>query len=175
MQKLTALFLIVILAACGGGNDASSDAGSRSASDFQGRFTVTDTRGHSFDSDSPRARINFVVDDLIDVGADGQQVRAAANGLPETGPGRTTELNQSNVMYTAKVMIDGKMTRVGCDPDNPVNGWFERTELTDTTISGAYEFEVVRCGDYYSDAEIDVTDLPFTVRVEFEDLPLGNL
>jgi len=168
---LYSLMFGLSLTACGADEDVTPSAGA-AASDFDGQFLVTDDLGGEFSHQSPRPRARFVGDSTVDVSAGRHQIRVSVDGLPETGAGRTTDFNRNNTMYTTRIEVDGQSVWVGCDPADVVQGWFERTELTEATISGEFEFEVIRCGDYFSDEEVAVPQLPFRVRASFQNLPL---
>ncbi len=180
MSRLTlipGLFLFgSLLTACGadtGNSDNSASTASRT-SDLAGDFSVTDSLGGGFSSESPRARATIVQDTLIELRAGDDQVRVHASNLPDAGPGESTELIGNNVLYIAQVEIGGQATRVICTAADPVQGRFNRTALTATTISGEFEFELVRCEDYLSAAAVAVPGLPFTVRASFEGLQLDD-
>lgn len=72
-------------------------------------------------------------------------------------------------MIQLYVGMEGERRRVGCDPADPEQGTFQRTELTATKVSGTFTLEFVSCDDYFSAEPVDVPGLPFTVTGSFTD------
>ena len=107
---------------------------------------------------------------MIGLKASGWHLRVHALDLPESGPGETTEFGGNNTMIQLYVDMEGERKRVGCDPADPEQGTFQRTELTDTQVSGEFTLEFVSCDDYFSAEPVDVPGLPFTVTGSFTDL-----
>lgn len=172
--------LLVLITACGESNGQTGDAqaasseSSASTSDVEGEFTVEVSNGTGFGHESERASIEVATDNMIGLKASGWHVRVHARELPESGPGETTEFGRNNTIMSLYVDIDGERKRVGCDPADPEQGTFTRTELTDTHVSGSFTLEFVSCDDYYSAESVDVPGLPFTVTGSFSQLQRTN-
>ncbi|AKS43236.1 hypothetical protein [Wenzhouxiangella marina] len=163
------------LVACGASDGESSSAASGGSQLADGgSFTVSDTLGGGFDSSSPRARARFVSGDLIELRGGNHMVRAQVSGMPDSGPGESTDFIRNNTMYSTEIEIDGQMLRVGCRPGDPIEGRFQRSAFSDSHMSGELEFVLVSCDNFVSGEPVEVPGLPMTVSASFEDLPIAS-
>ncbi len=170
MRWLILMVLVLSLSGCGG-SDANGSNGSSNSSNISGSFQVSDTLGGGFDSSSERARIGWVYPDIVDVRARGWRLSVAANRLPDEGVVETDDLNRNNTRYTMTIDEAGSSRRVNCLPDDPVQGRFERTAMSETTMSGRFQVTIVLCEDAMGQPT-EVDGLPITVSGEFSDLEL---
>jgi len=170
MRLFMGMLLCSALIACGNSDGDHTDSPS-GASNSVGDFQVNDSFGSGFDSSSDRARIGWAYPDIVDLRARGWRLSVAANGLPDDGAGETVDLNRNNTRYTMTLKENGSSRRVNCLPDDPVQGLFERSELTENSISGRFEVTFVQCEDR-AGKPTDVDGLPIIVSGEFSDLEL---
>ena len=167
--------MTLMLAACGGDDAASQAAGEGTASSgTEGYFSVRDSLGGGFDSDSPRARVGWAQPTMIDLRAQDGRISVDGRKMPDTGSATTTELGFNNTSYSMTVDIEGQPRSVNCKPDDPEEGRFERTALTENRISGEFRVVFVRCTDGQTGQAIEVPGLPVTVTGSFEDLSLSH-
>lgn len=170
MTTMLIACVLALFTACGETNGQTEER--PGASDVEGEFTVEVSNGTGFSHESERAGVEVATDNMIGLKATNWHIRVSARELPESGPGETTEFGGNNTMISMYVDIDGERKRVGCDPADPEQGTFKRTELTDTHISGEFRLEFVSCDDYYSAEPVTVPGLPFTVTGSFSELQL---
>jgi hypothetical protein len=178
MKAIVPLLWVLVLSACGGEAD-SSDAGSagdtmptNGAEDAT--FQVTDSLGGGFDDESPRARVRFVTNDMIELSARGGLVRLHTEGLPAGGVGTTSTFLRNNTLYTATLEIDGASKQVGCSPGDPIVATLERSFNNGEQVSGRFEVEFAECSDYISGEPIELPGLPMTVTGVYDRLPLDR-
>lgn len=172
MQLLFSILTGLCLMACGSSDGGSADE--RSPTLGSGSFAVKISHGDGFSLDSPRANVQHASDSLISLRASGWLFRVDGNGLPETGPGQTSDLGRNNTMLHLYAEVNGERKRIGCDPDKDPQGFFKRTKLTDQTVSGEVQVRFISCNDYYGNGAVEVPSLPWTVTVTFENLPLSE-
>jgi hypothetical protein len=167
-KTLAATGLLLFISACGEG--ASSEGGANS-SEMEGRFSIQVSNGSGFNNESDRAEIEVATDSMFGFKARGWHLRVNPRGMPDTGKGETNEFGGNNTSISMHAEVDGERRRVGCDPADPEVGGFTRHELTDTTVSGEFTLEFVRCDDYFSGQSVAVPGLPLTVSGSFEGIP----
>jgi len=160
-----------LLTACG--SEASS-SGSSSATDFEGSFSVEVSSGGGFTQATSRARIEHIEHDLVGLKADRWHLRIEPRIFSEEPVESTSEFNRANTFIHMPFEIDGNIQRIGCDPTNPVQGRFDRTDLSDTHMSGSFSFTVHSCRHFYTDEDLELPGLPWTVTGHFEGLPLSE-
>lgn len=168
----SALVCALLITACGSEDSPTNTAGSDPS--FEGSFRVEVSNGAAFSETTPRAQIEHIRADFIGLKAHQWHVRVDPRRMEDGAVGFTTELGRNNTMLQMPFEMDGKPIRIGCDPSNPVQGRFERTELTETHISGSFSYMVHACSDYYSGEDLAVPGLPWTITGQFDGLPLSE-
>jgi hypothetical protein len=157
---------LALLTGCDSADNPSEDP----PSSIEGTFTVNVSNGTSFTQETDGARVDIAAADLIELEATDWFVRVSARDLPDRGPGETNEFGRNNTSIALYVEVEGEQKRVGCDPADPVQGVFRRTELTDTHVSGDFQITFVSCDDYFTAEPVTVPGLPFTVTGSFSGL-----
>ncbi|MBY6203425.1 hypothetical protein [Halomonas denitrificans] len=156
------------------GPDSTQDPRSVAAFGPQRRFSVADSLGGGFDSESTGARIGWAYASMVDLRAEGVRISVDGRGLPDAGAASTVTLGFNNTTYSRVVRFDGPARSVICKPGDPVEGVFERTRLEDGRISGRFEVVFERCSDGTTGQPVPLPGLPLTVSGSFEDLPLSG-
>lgn len=158
----------------GTGSSAPPAARTVAASGHQRRFSVADSLGGGFASESTGARIGWAYESMIDLRAEGTRISVDGRGLPEAGAASTEKLGFNNTTYSRVVELDGLARSVSCKPGDPARGVFERTRLEDGRISGEFEVVFERCSDGTTGQPVRLPGLPMTVTGSFDDLPLSG-
>jgi len=175
MRIFLTCLLTAGLLACGD-SASESDSGASSQASRNGgdaaEFSVTDSMGGGFDSNSPRARVDWAYASKVRLSARGGGVSVDGRDMPDTGAAETTELGFNNTSYSMTVEIEGETRAVSCKPGDPAEGRFERTGIADGRISGNFEVVFERCFDGMTGGAIEVPGLPVSASGSFEDLPL---
>ncbi len=128
-------------------------------------WTITTSEGLEFTHEMDRAKNRYAMVDMWEFSGQDFLVRIAPDF--DDGMTETTDFGANNTIVTLPLEINGQVTQVGCDPaDEPV-GTATITELTDETISGAFEIEIVSCEDYMTAEPVVYEGLPFTISGVF--------
>ncbi len=128
-------------------------------------WTITTSEGLEFTQDMDRAKNRYAMEDMWEFS--GQKFMARVAPDFDDGMNETTEFGTNNTIFTLPLEINGQVTQVGCDPAEDPVGTATITELTDDTISGTFEIEIVSCEDYMTAEPIEYDGLPFTISGEF--------
>ena len=131
------------------------------------QFSVTMGDTVVLDHTMKRAKVRWATEDSWHFASSKVAVRVEPFRIGDDPVASTEEFVARNTGFSWETTIDGAKRRVGCDPEEDQGVSINRTELTDTRVSGNFRMTLVRCDDFYTAEPVELDSLPFTIEGTF--------
>jgi len=170
MKLLISMIILIFTTSC------SSEKGQAQTHENKqsGEFTLELSNGKGFTHKSKKFKIKNATSDYFEFESFGWHTRFSASQLDETSPSSSTRMIYNNTFVSFYKDINGKRTRVSCKPDQDPLGEIKITAIENNTFSGEFEFELVKCNEFYSSKNVTEIELPFKAKGNFKDIAYEN-
>ena len=131
-------------------------------------FTITFADGRMLTHESEKARVYLATDQIWDLRAEDVTLRYHAFRLDGEPIAQSKEVGQNNTFLQMNAEIGGETRKISCRAslETPF-GEAQRTELTDTRVSGEFFVNFEICGDSMTNEVVELDFLPLAVKAVF--------
>lgn len=166
MKALFVIFAVILSISCSSENSNSQS----SETSFSGEFNLLLSNGKGFTHQSKKFKTINATIGYLEFKSFGWQIRFSASKLEDTAPTSSTDLVYNNTFVSFYQDVKGKRTKIFCRPkQNPV-GQISIADMSDNTFSGEFEFEVVKCRNFYTEEIIEEIKVPIQVKGNFKNI-----